>query len=321
MSQQEGPTDGAFAYNYVTKQCPEDLKALSVDTENKVGGQPTLDLNKLAEFMRGSELPVDKIKEIRRRGAMAKDVCDAFKAYYLQLKRRKVSYDYNDAQSPFMENFKNQSNCQGLATGFLQLMVVLGIKHDRLKRVHADGKDQSKIVQKQSPDGTTIFRVTDTKHGARESAPNAIKLTLSKENKFQVYRTSREPFANHYAAKVKIDGATYNCWDPLVGCGYKQGLADYFDSYEIDKQLELEGIVCYTNREHPKRRLYHLPAAFSASAIVNDPQYKACLADLTKRDSSPRLFVIIDDSDWTKEARLHPPVILELIASRHRRRY
>ena len=112
-----------------------------------VGGAGNLDLGKFKTFFTGSPIAMEDLKAIRlRASAIGEPICEndvkkVFNAYCAQLDAKNIEYHYNADFSPFDVNFQNQSNCQGRAKGFLQVMAMLGVSKDQLNQVTIGGSN------------------------------------------------------------------------------------------------------------------------------------------------------------------------------------
>lgn len=304
------------------------------------GGSGNLDLNKFKSFFTASQLPVSEIKAIRLRVKLTgepvceNDVKKAFDAYVDQLGKKHVVYHYNADDSPFDSNFKGNSNCQGRAKGFLQLMAILGVPKDQLNYCKIGGGPEDgdkKLCQKGDADitSTNLYKI----QRVEASAPNAVRITLLESGKTSVSRTPREPFANHYATFLEVSGLGFKYWDPLEGTAYRTGFSDYFTSYAKDELLSAPlkswNVECLTNPDNKKERIYLFPPAskfrgqviktsiatkamIGSDAFFNQGAYKAVESALREMNeaSDPQIAVLIDEGDWNLARGNHPPVIL-----------
>ncbi|MEO6742407.1 MAG: hypothetical protein ABIP20_19360 [Chthoniobacteraceae bacterium] len=304
-------------------------------------GSGNLDLSKVKAFFTGSLLPVEDIKAIRLRATVMgeaiaeSDVKKAFNAYCDQIAKKKVVYHYNADDSPFDVNFKGNSNCQGRAKGFLQLMAILGVSKEALNYCKIGGgpsDGDKKICQKGDDDINTgnIYQLDRVE----VPAPNAVRIELQ-SGKPVVVRTPREPFANHYATFLEVSGLGLKYWDPLERVAYQNGFPDYFTSYASDGPLTVGlkdwSVECLVNPDNTKERIYLLPPAsqfrsvvlktgfgtkgtVGSSAFYNQTAFKdveSSLREMTE-GTEPQIAMIVDESDWGGKTGNHPPVVLAM---------
>ena len=274
-------------------------------------GGPRLDLRKLADFFAGTGF-LERITKTRTAGGpkTTEAISEAFVAYCGQVKARKVRYQYNSHTTPFDDNFQGESNCKGRGRGFLQLMALMGVELNRLALIVLDGLEESKIAKldDRSIHSESVFCAPNTRS---EAANNAVIARLE-NGKLKFSRTDREPFANHYAARVSIDGVDFRCWDPLFNRSYKNGMADYFETYKKTAHLSAFGLDCYAAPQRPRRRLYRLPAQSNA-IMSRDAAFQTALNELGQLEPMPRLYVIIDEDDWGAESDKHPAVVRHIM--------
>lgn len=291
-----------------------------------------LDIGKVKAFFAGSLLPLEDIKDIRLRATVMgepiaeKDVKTAFDAYCAQIAAKRIVYHYNAEDSPFDVNFKGNSNCQGRAKGFLQLMAVLGLSKEQLNFCTiggASGEEDDKLCQKSEDDivSTNVYKWDGAVRD--HPAPNAVRVEL-KLGKAVVVRTPREPFANHYATCLDVSGLGMKYWDPLEGTAYRNGFADFFTSYSPDESLlggnmqrwKGLGLKCLANPDNKKERIYLLPPSSKVRGLLGTGAY--CLQAAFKEvevqmgemlTAEPQVAMIIDGGDWGSDTGVHPPVI------------
>lgn len=324
--------------NFLPKSLTEDQKSFAPTgfalDDLKKG---TLDIGKMLDFLSGTPFNRENILKLNRSRFSINDkvVGEAFETYCNQLKAKKVIYHYDANDSPFSSAYKGKSNCRGRATGFLQLMAVLRVKIDSLYYCQLGGGPNDvnkKVCQKSDQDiiGVSVQRLLTTP----QDAPNAIRVIIRNE-KLIVQRTAREPFAHHYAAYLDVPWLNFKYWDPLERVAYKAGFDDFFTSYARDEELtsslqkaNIKGVVCYSNPDNRKERLYYLPSAaewrksvlksgfgpkslMGSEAFYNQAAYRAVDGTLREMngDIGSPLAMIVDLADWGNENGTHPSVV------------
>jgi hypothetical protein len=228
------------------------------------------------------------------------DVRDAFEAYCRGLER--VEYGYGDSTSLFnREPGRHQPDCHGRAKGFLQILAVCGVPLENLALVCLDGGTEGKM------------KVLARDEAGASFSPNAVKASLGiGATEVKVSRTRREPFANHYCAKVSHGGIEY--WDPLFNRGYVNGMKDYFQTLKEEPSFRLpyHGPKCYVDTDDQTKRLYLFKSDDVLRTVADSDAYKQVLAAISKMaDGSNSVYLIIDSNDWanTRAGEKHPAIL------------
>ena len=295
-----------------------------------------LDLRKVRSFFSGSTINFDALKAIRLRNSVIgepmrePDIEEVFDAYCNQLHAKRVVYHYNAQQSPFDADYTGNSNCQGRAKGFLQLMAMLGVPKEHLAYCiigGAAGEEEMKVCQKAAAEIiASNVRWVPGGPNAPVWAPNAVRIDVVR-GALRVDRTTREPFANHYATHIGVSGLGKPYWDPLERYSSKNGFADVFTSYQPSPQLlaeysELErrGGRCLVNPDNQQERLYLLPARAERRLPATQGMYytqqaflevEYALAEMSAK--SPQVLMIVDKTDYD-HGSAQPPALQKMFA-------
>ncbi len=290
-----------------------------------------LDMNKVKLFFAGSLLTLSSLKAIRLRQKLVgepmreSDVQDVFDTYCNQLIAKGVVYHYNAQQSPFDNDYTGNSNCMGRAKGFLQLMAILGVPKEELALLQiggSAGEEDKKICQKADADIVSV-NVRNVPGGLVNpaSAPNAVRIEVQ-NGALVVSRTSREPFANHYATHIGISGLGMAYWDPLERYSSRNGFPDVFTTYEPTphlmagyRDLVQQGVVCLANPDNLKERIYLLPKSAGRPTPVPMGAYYTQVAFTAVEQAlrgmattEPQVSMLIDTCDFDVHMPTQPRV-------------
>jgi hypothetical protein len=265
--------DHVYAYSYATFESRSlNLQELSVSPP-EAGGKADCDLPKVGDFMQQTRFKMEDMLAVRRRGCDGADVARVFAAYCAGLE--KVEYNYETNRSLFDRTpSDNKPNCMGRAKGFLQLLAICGVPLRDLALVllGSAGDETINVVQR---DQTTITdaNVRFFETSSDQLSPNAVRASLD-NGTLTVSRTTREPFAYHYCARVLGRGPS-QFWDPLFRRAYVNGMNDFFYTVRLRPEFTLaSGPTCYVDDDVLTKRLYLFQPHQVSRAFSNSAAYK-----------------------------------------------
>lgn len=287
-----------------------------------------LDINAFGNFFVGSTMSIDALREIRNRNERMDEliseaqVKSVFDAYCQQLRNKNVTYHYNADSSPFDQNFKGASNCQGRAKGLLQIMAMLGVPKEQLNQVtigSADDEDK-KVCRKSGSDIVDADIYVRPNSTNTDYARNAVRIKLE-GGQLKVRRTLRKPFANHYCVFLDLSSLSVKYWDPLLDRGYRNGFSDFFTSYQRDEALSSATMECFVNPDSKNERIYRLPHRSQVldrqsrfTSVMNTATFRGVESELAQMSSEkPQVAFMVDSGDWAGQpVSGHPPVVTAL---------